>query len=57
MGRPKKELKQVHRKNIKKAKAKVRQYAKGDLSYDKLTSLAKKMLEKHNRHSKKSAQV
>ena len=44
MGRPKKELKRVHRKKIKRAKTRVKSHLKGDLPKEKLTTLAKRFL-------------
>ena len=49
MGRYKKELKKIHRKKIKKAKEKVKAYLRGEIPYEKLTSLAKRLLEKRKR--------
>jgi hypothetical protein len=53
MGRPKRELKKIHRKKVKKAKAKVKLYAKGEIPYEKLTQRAKSFLRKGKK--KKSA--
>ncbi len=44
MGRPKKELKRIHRKKTKRAKVRVTSHLKGDLPKEKLTTLAKKFL-------------
>jgi len=46
MGRPKKELKQIHKKKIKKAKQKVQLLKAGKLSYTQLTQRAKHFLAK-----------
>lgn len=46
MGRPKRELKQIHRKKVKKAKAKVNQYKKNEITFEKLTERAKHFLKK-----------
>tara|TARA_B100000315_G_C14500015_1_gene551869 strand:- start:209 stop:376 length:168 start_codon:yes stop_codon:yes gene_type:complete len=46
MGRPKKELKKIHRKNIKKAKAKVRLLKKGEITHKDLTERGKHFLKK-----------
>jgi len=46
MGRPKRELKQIHRKKVKKAKAKVKLYRQKEISYEKLTEKAKHFLRK-----------
>jgi len=52
MGRYKKELKKIHRKKIRKAKEKVKAYLKKEIGYDKLTSLAKRLLAKRKRFTK-----
>jgi len=49
MGRPKKELKKIHRKKVKKAKEKVKLFLEGKISYKELNALARKMLEKRKR--------
>ncbi len=49
MGRPKEELRKIHRKKVKKAKERVKLYLEGRLSYKDLNALAKKMLEKRKR--------
>lgn len=46
MGRPKKELKKIHRKNIKKAKKKVKLYLAKEIPYEKLTQKAKHFFQK-----------
>ena len=46
MGRPKRELKQLHRKKVKKAKSKVSQYKKNEIAFEKLTEKAKHFLKK-----------
>jgi len=46
MGRPKKELKKVHKKKVKKAKEKTKLYAKGKLPFEELTQRAKRFLKK-----------
>ena len=46
MGRPKKELRKLHRKKLKKAKEKLKAYLRGEISYSKLTQRAKRILEK-----------
>jgi hypothetical protein len=53
MARYKRELKRIHAKKVRKAKEKVRLFYKGELPYEKLTSLAKKFLEKRKRQEKK----
>ena len=49
MGRPKKELKKIHRKNVKKAKEKVKLFLKGELGTEKLTERAKHFLKKEKK--------
>ncbi len=46
MGRPKKELKQIHKKKTTKAKEKIKKYLNKDISYPELTVRAKKILKK-----------
>jgi len=46
MGRPKYELKKIHRRKVKKAKEKLKLYSKGETPYEKLTSFAKYLLKK-----------
>lgn len=55
MGRYKKELKRIHARKVRKTKEMVRKYYKGELSYEKLTALAKKFLEKRKKKEKKPA--
>jgi hypothetical protein len=49
MGRPKKELKAIHNKKVRRAKEKIKLYLKGETSYDSLTQLAKYLLEKRRK--------
>jgi len=49
MGRPKEELKKIHRKKVKRAKEKVKLFLEGKISYKELNALARKMLEKRKR--------
>lgn len=46
MGRPKCELKQVHKKKVKKAKQKAKAYRDKDIPYESLTQKAKHFLKK-----------
>ncbi|MCK4917564.1 MAG: hypothetical protein KAS51_05070 [Candidatus Omnitrophica bacterium] len=46
MGRPKKELKQIHRKKVAKAKEKIKEYLNKNISYQELTVKAKKVIKK-----------
>ena len=46
MGRPKHELKKIHRKKVKKAKEKTKLYSKGEISYQELSQRAKSFLKK-----------
>lgn len=55
MARYKYELRRIHRKKVRKAKAKVKAFLKGELPKEKLTSLAKKLLEKQKRSKPKAA--
>lgn len=54
MGRPKKELKQIHRKKVKKAKKMVQSFSKGDIPYEKLNQQAKHFLNKSKKQKNKS---
>ena len=51
MGRPKRELKQVHAKKVKKAKKKLRLLAKGECTHQQLNQRAKKLLRKRKKRS------
>ncbi len=53
MGRPKKELRKLHRKKLKKAKEKLKAYLRGEISYSELTQRAKRILEKRKKQEKK----
>ncbi len=55
MARYKSELKKIHRKKMRKAKEKVRQFYKGEAPYEKLNVLAKKFLAKRKKKEKKPA--
>jgi hypothetical protein len=55
MARYKKELARIHSKKVKKAKIKIKLFRKGEITEDKLTSLAKKFLRKSKKFSAKSA--
>lgn len=46
MGRPKKELKRIHKKKVKKAKEKANLYTKEKLPFEELTQRAKRFLKK-----------
>ncbi len=46
MGRPKKELKKIHQKKVKKAKKKTRLHVKGELPFEELTQRARRFLKK-----------
>ncbi len=46
MGRPKKEMKKIHAKKIKKAKEKIKAFRKGDISSKELNSLSKKLIKR-----------
>lgn len=46
MGRPKKELKKIHNKKIKKAKKVVQSFSKGEIPYQELSQKAKHFLKK-----------
>ena len=49
MGRPKKELRQIHRKKVKKAKEKIKSFKAGTITFDSLTRKAKNLLKKGKR--------
>ena len=51
MGRPKRELRQVHARKVKKAKKKLKLLAKGECKHQQLTRLAKKLLHKKTKKS------
>ena len=53
MGRPKKELKKIHRKKAKTAKKNVALYLQKDIPYEKLTQTARRFLEKRKRQESK----
>ncbi len=46
MGRPKKELKKIHRKKIKKAREKIKLLKEGKVTLESLTQKAKHFLKK-----------
>ncbi len=46
MGRPKNELKKIHKKKVKKAKKETRSFSKGETPYEKLSQRAKHFLRK-----------
>jgi len=46
MGRPKKELKKIHKRKVKKAKKQLQSLSKGEISLGKITQKAKKLLKK-----------
>lgn len=49
MGRPKEELRRIHHKKIKRAREKIKAYLKGELEYQKLSRLARKLLRKRKK--------
>ena len=53
MGRPKQEMKLIHRKKTKKTEGKVKLYRKNEIPYSKLTKRAKHLLEKRDKQRKK----
>ncbi len=55
MGRPKKELKKIHRKKMRKAKKKVQLYAKKELPFEKLGERGKHFLEKKKKQERKTS--
>jgi len=55
MGRPKKELKKIHRKKIRKAKSKVHLHAKKEIDFNQLTERAKHFLEKKRKQERKTS--
>lgn len=46
MGRHKNEMKKIHRKKIKKAKVQLKEFEKGNIPFEKLNRLAKKIFYK-----------
>jgi hypothetical protein len=54
MGRPKKELRQIHKKKIRRAKTRLKAYEKREISYEKLSRLAQRLLAKKQRKIKKT---
>lgn len=54
MGRPKNEMKKIHRKKIRKAKEKLKLFNAKKISYQKIPRLAKKILLKERRATKTS---
>ena len=55
MGRPKKELKKIHKKKTNKARKEAKQHSKGEIPYEKLTKLAKHFLTKGKKKKTTSA--
>ncbi|MBU1113213.1 MAG: hypothetical protein KKH93_05005 [Candidatus Omnitrophica bacterium] len=55
MGRPKKELKRIHRKKAKKAKKKVQAYSKKEITFEKLSKRSKHFLEKKRKQERKTS--
>jgi len=55
MGRPKKELKKIHKKKTNKARLEAKQHSKGEIPYEKLTQLAKHFLTKGKKKKTTSA--
>ena len=55
MGRPKKELKKIHKKKTKKARREAKQCSKGEIPYEKLTRRAKHFLKKGKKQKTTSA--
>jgi len=55
MGRPKRELKKIHKKKTKKARRVAKQYSKGEIPYEKLTQRAKHFLRKGKKQTTVSA--
>ena len=53
MGRPKKELKKIHRKKARRAKEKVKLHLKGEVRQQSLTQLAKMFLKRRKKFEKK----
>ena len=55
MGRPKRELKKIHRKKTKKAREEAKKCSKGEIPYEKLTQRAKHFLKKGKKQKTASA--
>ena len=55
MGKPKRELKKIHKKKTKKARREAKQCSKGEIPYAKLTRRAKHFLRKGKKQKTTSA--
>lgn len=55
MGRPKKEMKKIHQKKVKKAKEKVKSHIEGKTSFSELSQRAKKFLKRLRKVNKQKA--
>ena len=55
VGRPKRELKKIHRKKTKKAREEAKKCSKGEIPYEKLTQRAKHFLKKGKKQKTTSA--
>lgn len=54
MGRPKKELKRIHARKVKKAKNKIKLYLKKELTLEKLPKKAKDILRKRKKRERRA---
>ncbi len=52
MGRPKNEMRKIHRRKLKKAREKIKLYEENKLTYGQLPKLAKRILQKRQRYLK-----
>lgn len=55
MGKPKRELKKIHRRKVKKAKKMVQSLCKGEIPFEKLSQRAKHFLKKRKKQKDKSS--
>ena len=49
MARPKNEIRKIHKRKLKKAKEKIKLYERGELKYENLPALARRILQKRQR--------
>ena len=52
MGRPKKELRRIHKKKVKKAKKLIARFEKGEISRNKLSQRARRLLGKKKKKAR-----
>ena len=54
MGRHKNEMRKIHRRKLKKARLKIKLFEKGQLDFEHLPALSKKILAKREKASSKT---